>query len=236
MAVAQISSKAGRGDTAVKAIRSHRDTAAAATRESAAAAKRQSRELELRQHAYRLALLFHRRWAPPLLAELLRGETGAGGARFITLANRLKRVNNGREISRESLKATLDFLIRHDYVMRNPGYGHAMRPEYLLAEAGYQIAPHCQALLTKLQTMRMPLLAQRKWTLPAVFAIGQGIGRFGELKAILPRITARALTLTLKQLIEAGAIDREIVNRYPPSTNYRLMASMRSLLPILARF
>ena len=239
MAVAQFSSKAARGDTAVKSTRSHRGQVS--TRQSqhrlASPAKHPSREINLRERIHRLALLFHRRWNAPVLAELWRGDAGSGGAKFITLANRLgKRAESGR-ISHDSLKATLNFLIKHDYVMRNPGYGHPMRPEYLLTETGYDIAPHCQLLVAKLDALgRLSALSQRKWTLPVVFAVGHGIDRFGKLKSVLASITPRALTLTLKQLVEAGAIQREVIDGHPPFTNYRLTASAQPLLPILARF
>jgi DNA-binding HxlR family transcriptional regulator len=221
-AVAQRASKAGKRNTGTRSARPHVST-------------RPLAQIEPRERFRRLALLFHRRWNVPMLAELLRGDTGAGGAKFITLANRLKKLNHGREISRDSLKATLDYLIEHDYVMRNPGYGHPMRPEYLLAEAGYDTAPHCQSLLNKLQNQRNLELARRKWDLPTIAGLGLGFSRFSELKAILPKITSRALTLTLKQLTNDGFVDREIMQGYPPSTRYRLNATARDLLPILAK-
>jgi DNA-binding HxlR family transcriptional regulator len=239
MAVAKVTSKAARGDTPVTSTRLHRGNVS--TRPSqhrlASPAKHPSREIDLRDRIHRLALLFHRRWNVPVLAELWRGDAGSGGAKFITLANRLsKRAESGR-ISHDSLKATLNFLIKHDYVMRNPGYGHPMRPEYLLAETGYDIAPHCQLLVAKLDSMgTFSALSQRKWTVPVVFAVGHGIERFGQLKSVLPKITPRALTLTLKQLTEVGVVQRGVIDSHPPFTNYRLTASAQSLLPILARF
>src|SRR5215208_2302376 len=62
--------------------------------------------------------LCHRRWSLPILAELQKEirPGGGGGAKFITLANRLK-------LSRETLRDTLEDLIARDYLMRNPGVG-----------------------------------------------------------------------------------------------------------------
>jgi DNA-binding HxlR family transcriptional regulator len=176
--------------------------------------------------AAKLITLTHRRWAIPLLAELLRGDMAPGAAKFITLANRL-------QISRESLKSTLDALIDLDYVMRNPGYGHPMRPEYLLAEAGHDVAPACRNLLAWLNEHSFRDVAGRKWSLPVAYAIGMGLSRFGDLKTALRGITSRALTLALKDLTTAGLVNRQVIDSYPPGSDYQLTESGRRLLALL---
>ena len=90
----------------------------------------------------RLAALLHHRWSVPVLAALLEGS----GAKFVTLARRL-------DLSRDSLRRTLDVLIAQRWVMRNPGHGHPMRPEYLLTAAGARIAPWCHGLLRALSRL-----------------------------------------------------------------------------------
>jgi DNA-binding HxlR family transcriptional regulator len=175
--------------------------------------------------AARLALLMHHRWSPALLAELLRGDTHPGGCKFITLVNRLN-------ISRGTLKAALDHLIHHDLVMRNPGVGHPMRPEYLLAEDGHAIAPRCRQLLQLARERGLDRVLLRKWSLAVIVAMDTGLCRFGQLKASLRGITSRALTLTLKQLGAAGLVHREVVSTYPPSTLYRLSPSARRIAGI----
>jgi DNA-binding HxlR family transcriptional regulator len=174
----------------------------------------------------RLATLLHRRWSVPVLAELQRGDSLPGGAKFISLVNRLA-------ISRDSLKQTLDHLISLDYILRNPGVGHPMRPEYILAEDGYAIAPTCQLLMRLLERRKAIDLAFRKWSLPVIFAIGQGVHRFSELRDALPEITARALTLALKDLVNAGLVTRHVTEGYPPGSHYDLTAASRRLLPLL---
>lgn len=173
-----------------------------------------------------LATLLHRRWSLPVLAELHRGDSIPGGAKFITLVNRM-------HISRDSLKQTLDHLIAHDYILRNPGVGHPMRPEYILAEDGYSIAPTCRKLLKVLERRKATDLALRKWSLPVILVIGRGAHRFGELRDVLPDITARALTLALKDLIEAGLVNRHVTDGYPPGTLYDLTTASRRWLPLL---
>jgi DNA-binding HxlR family transcriptional regulator len=180
----------------------------------------------LPQAAALLINLTHRRWSIPLLAELLRGDVAPGATKFITLANRL-------QISRDSLKSTLDSLIERDFVMRNPGYGHPMRPEYLLAEAGHDIAPACRNLIAWLNEHGHRKLAARKWSLPVAYAIGHGTNRFGDLKTVLHGITARALTLALKDLAGAGLVNRQVIDAYPPTSSYELTCAGRRLMPLL---
>ena len=68
-----------------------------------------------------LPALLHHRWAVPILAVLHREK----GAKFVTLGSRLG-------VSRDSLRRSLDRLTQQRLVRRNPGYGHPMRPEYVL--------------------------------------------------------------------------------------------------------
>ena len=141
--------------------------------------------------------LFHRRWAVPVLAEIERNN----GAKFITLAKRLG-------VSRDSLRGTLDLLIKQGWVMRNPGYGHPMRPEYLLTKEGSLLAPTSGRLVTVVRRLRIEPLAFRKWSMPVTYLLGTGLRRFSELKSDLPGITSRALTLSLKDLQEGEIVDR----------------------------
>ncbi len=171
-----------------------------------------------------LAALFHRRWAVPVLAQLHKDR----GAKAITLTNHLG-------VSRESLHNTLDELIQHGWIARNPGYGHPMRPEYLLTRRGEKLGPTCVRLMAMLRKMGIQRIALRKWSMPITLALAGGVEHFGELKRILPGITSRALTLGLKELQRTGLIERRIVDQYPPTTSYRLTRRGRRLVPVLQR-
>jgi len=159
----------------------------------------------------------------PVLAELRRG---GGGAKFVRLVHSLG-------CGREALRQTLDFLVSAGWVLRNPGYGHPMRPEYLLTGHGARVAPTCARVLALLRALRADDVGLRRWSLPVILQLRRGAARFSELKGSLPGVTARALALSLKALQAARLVERSLVDAYPPVANYRLTPPARRLLPAL---
>ncbi len=170
----------------------------------------------------RFTMLFHHRWAVPVLAELHRSR----GGKFVTLVNRLR-------MSRDSARHTLAALIRQGWVMRNPGHGHPMRPEYLLTPAGARLGPWCAKVMRVLTARGIEDVALRKWSIPIALALQRGKQRFSEMKSFLPGLTSRALTLALKELQSAGLVERNVTLAYPPATYYALTARARGLGDLL---
>jgi DNA-binding HxlR family transcriptional regulator len=141
-----------------------------------------------------LIALCHHRWSIPILAELHRDN----GAKFVTLVQRLN-------ISRDALSRTLEALIQLGLIKRNTGYGHPLRPEYILTAPGNQIGQDALELLNHLQQLETSNssslnIALKKWTLPILHAIHHRINRFSSLRETLPSLSPRALTLTLQDL------------------------------------
>lgn len=163
--------------------------------------------------------LTHNRWALPALAELHRA---GGGAKLITLANRL-------DVARGTLRRTLAALADDGWVMPNPGYGHPMRPEHILTDSGRAIAPHCQRVYRLLRRLDAEEPGLRKWVLGITTAVAGGAIRFSAIRNANPPITARALTLALKQLQQAALIERTVYDEYPPAVEYRLTPRARRL-------
>lgn len=126
-----------------------------------------------------LIALCHHRWSAPVLAELGRTR----GARFVVLVNRLG-------VGRASLQRTLAALVELGLVRRNPGYGHPLRPEYLLTPEGEEAAVRCARLLAAVDGKADVLL--RKWSLPVLFAL-RGNARFSELREALPGIDRKSV-------------------------------------------
>jgi DNA-binding HxlR family transcriptional regulator len=163
-----------------------------------------------------IATLTRYRWALPILAQL----ANTGGSRFVPLANELG-------VSRDALRQTLDALIDVGLVMRNPGYGHPSRPEYVLTEDGRGVATVCARLLSELRRRGIDDVVLKKWSLPILCAL-TAESRYGDLRRTVGA-TPRALTLTLKELVARGLVERRVHPGFPPSTTYRLTPRSRVL-------
>jgi DNA-binding HxlR family transcriptional regulator len=162
-----------------------------------------------------IAALCHHRWTLPVLAEIERGR----GARFATLTGKLG-------VSGESLRRTLRALQENGLVARNPGYGHPLRPEYVLTSRGHAVGPPAQRLLEALRGHEE--VGLKKWSLPVLAALDEP-RRFSELQTALPDATPRALTLALKDLHAAGLVRRTVLDDYPPSVDYELTPAARPI-------
>lgn len=171
-----------------------------------------------------LVELFHYRWAVPILTELHHQR----GSRFVTLARMLG-------LSRETLRQTLASLIEGGLVVRNPGYGHPLRPEYVLTDRGWAVAEACGPLLAALRRRHLEDVGLKKWSMPVLAALTQEPRRFSELRLDLAGISPRALTLALKDLENAGLVERRVTDDYPPATVYRLTRRGRPLADLLGR-
>lgn len=169
-----------------------------------------------------LAQLCHRRWSIPIVAELDRNH----GAKFITLVNRL-------DAAQGSVRQTLDDLIQSGLVMPNPGYGHPMRPEYILTDRGHAIAEACIAIDSTVKKMNLQGMAYRKWSLPVLSAIGRGSSRFNEISDRLGSITDRALAMSLKDLGSVTLVDRVVADGHPPRVVYNPTRRGQRLVPLL---
>ena len=170
----------------------------------------------------RLIALSHHRWNIPVLAELQRGN----GAKHITL---LKRLQPGRA----SLSASLKHLLRLGLVRRNKGFGHPMRPEYLLTSAGKTISEECLELVRLVRKRGEEKIAFSKWSLPLVAVIGGQTLRFNAISNRLDTASPRAITLALKATHHRRWVDRIIVSEYPLAAGYRLRPKANSVLVLL---
>jgi len=168
---------------------------------------------------------FHSRWAIPIISILYDQK----GAKFITLLKELK-------ISRSVLASTLRKLIDQKLVMRNPGYGHPLRPEYLLTDQGLRFGPFCKDMMTFVTEMKRYRLIQSKWALQIIHLCSGGDIRFSELKSALTPITSRALSEELKSLNSEGYIERRIIEGYPPVTAYSLAKKSIPFIKVIEKY
>lgn len=169
-----------------------------------------------------LIALSRRRWALPALAELHR----VRGLKFVTLVHTLG-------ASRPAAREALDDLIALGLALPNPGYGHPLRPEYILTPSGTRLGPACLALWDLVRRLRVSEIALRRWSLGVLAALRAGKRRFSEIRALLPDVTDRALAQALRGLQEAGLVTRRVYTSTPPATRYQPTARARQVLEIM---
>lgn len=73
-----------------------------------------------------------------------------------------------------------------------------------------------------------------KWSLLVLLVINEGqTVRFNELGRMIPDISTRVLSGTLKTLEADGLISRKVYAQVPPKVEYTLSDSGRSLIPLI---
>lgn len=165
-----------------------------------------------------LRMLEANRWAIPVLALLSREQ----GSRFAVIARAF-------DLSHNSLTRCLAWLKECGWVVPNPGHGHPLRPEYLLSEAGRPVGALCERIEATRTRLKLATGALPRWSLPLVGGMGIEWTRFGEIQARLAPVTPRALSTTLKAVIDAELVRRRLEDRYPPLPLYALTGKGQDL-------
>jgi DNA-binding HxlR family transcriptional regulator len=72
------------------------------------------------------------------------------------------------------------------------------------------------------------------WTPNIIWNLSGGPRRFGELRADIPKISAKVLTARLRTLELKGVVARKVVDSSPPSVEYSLCELGRELIPVIS--
>ncbi len=72
-----------------------------------------------------------------------------------------------------------------------------------------------------------------KWKMPIISLLFQGTRRYGKLRQALPGVTERMLTLQLRELEQAGIVQRTVHAEVPPKVEYSLTDLGLSLEPVI---
>jgi DNA-binding HxlR family transcriptional regulator len=164
------------------------------------------------------------RWVTPALAML----HDRNGEKYVTLWR-------GLGASQRGIRTALDATIARGWVTRNPGYGHPMRPEYLLTKKGTAIGEACAQVMRVLRDERVEWRKLSKWSMTVLHTLRFGPYRFNELAAALDGATDRALVMCLKPLVTQGLVVRTVGDSYPPSVAYSLSPAGESLALALGK-
>lgn len=158
-----------------------------------------------------LQALCEQRWMLPLMARM----HGRVGARFAELHRALG-------APRESMTRTLQAAVDAGWLARNTGYGHPLRPEYLLTREGQAAAALASTLDLRMTRAGLTSRDLTRWSLPAIFAIGAGSDRFNAIAREIGAATPRALSQSLKALVANDLVQREVTETFPPASRYVL--------------
>jgi DNA-binding HxlR family transcriptional regulator len=76
-------------------------------------------------------------------------------------------------------------------------------------------------------------LLGRRWTLSILYASVEGAARFNEYRAVLGRVPPGTLTARLTELVDAGLLERRVLDMRPPAVEYRLTSEGKRFEPLL---
>jgi DNA-binding HxlR family transcriptional regulator len=76
-------------------------------------------------------------------------------------------------------------------------------------------------------------LLERRWTLSILYASVEGAERFNEFLEAVGRVPPATLTARLTELVEAGLLERRVLDTRPPAVEYRLTGRGRQFEPVL---
>lgn len=79
-------------------------------------------------------------------------------------------------------------------------------------------------------------LLARKWTLRIAAALNHDTMRYNELIRLLPGITQKVLTETLREMERSGIVERTIFPVVPPRVEYKLTTVGLGLLNLSSEF
>jgi DNA-binding HxlR family transcriptional regulator len=72
-----------------------------------------------------------------------------------------------------------------------------------------------------------------RWNLIVLYWLADGTRRFSDLQRLIPDVTHKMLTSTLRQLESAGLVDRRVYPEVPPRVEYSLSDHGYSARPVI---
>lgn len=94
-----------------------------------------------------------------------------------------------------------------------------------------------QLLLSKDCPVRQILdLVGDKWTPPVLYVLRSGIRRYSDFQRLIPGVSKKMLTQTLRQLESDGIVERTVYPVVPPKVEYKLTPFGEQLIEPIALF
>ena len=149
---------------------------------------------------------------------------------------RISPVAHAAGSGRTAMTASFEHLLELGLLVRSPGHGHPLRPEFMLDAHGRAIGDWALQLETCLDGDGDRRRVRRAWTLPILGELAER-RRFNELRRALAPITDRALTLALADLADVGWVERTVeATASPPTVRYGTVGKGTEITRLLQAF
>jgi DNA-binding HxlR family transcriptional regulator len=76
-------------------------------------------------------------------------------------------------------------------------------------------------------------LLERRWTLSILYASIEGAERFNEFREALGRVPPATLAARLNDLVDAGLLQRRVLETRPPAVQYQMTSQGKGLEPVV---
>src|SRR3954462_7157661 len=83
------------------------------------------------------------------------------------------------------------------------------------------------------EVRRAAALLERRWTLSILYASVEGAERFNEFRAVLGPVPPATLTARLVELVDAGLLERFVLDTRPPAAESRLPVTGKRFEPLV---
>ena len=83
------------------------------------------------------------------------------------------------------------------------------------------------------EVRRTASLLERRWTISILYASVEGAVRFNEFRDSLETVPPATLTTRLNDLVDAGLLERRVLDTRPPAVEYRMTARGKQFEPVL---
>ena len=83
------------------------------------------------------------------------------------------------------------------------------------------------------EVRRAASLLERRWTISILYASVEGAVRFNEFRDSLGRVPPATLTTRLNDLVDAGLLERRVLDTRPPAVEYRLTPRGEQFEPVV---
>jgi DNA-binding HxlR family transcriptional regulator len=140
-------------------------------------------------------------------------------------------------VSSATLGRTIEHAMAQRWVRSVADRGRSLRREYELtgprSGGGDAASVHASSIIEALALADLAPADVPRWALPALAVLVEGPTRYSGIERKLPTSNPRALTASMKWLVDQRLVERIVDDRHPPGVTYRPEPSATGLMRVL---